>query len=614
MADNTIRMVAPDGTKWDLDPSEVEEAHANGYQLDNNTNLSPPVEESSRLESLGRGALQGATFGFADEISGAAESLFSDKTYQQARDESRANFDHAKESHPGYYLGGEVLGGVATSAAGGAALKGLTTAGRLAEAAQVARAARAKEALALLQEGRDAARVASLGKVVGQAALKGAKIGAVEGGLAGIGNSKAEALSDLAKDGLVGTATGAVGGAVVGGSGAALKKGIEAAGRHGALKAVGGLKSSIRNAIDANTEAEIAKRYNNITDTLVNTPSAAPGTPPPVTLGSNPASSLGRINEALKKTGNQVKIALGKIDDMAKKQSEAAVKDAAGNVLAVPKASKMFDWQPVLKRIETEVVNPELDIASEIPGPVQKKIKQIVDIAASGDNTYTKANKIRAEIRQVTQGSTVDDTKINELLKRVKSIVESEYHGQMSQKLGRSNMAVMAYRKVSKEYAGLEGARDLALSGTFGDLGNNELFTMGGIGMGAGALGGMGHGGASAAAAGLGAMAATAAIRKFGPNAVAVGAKALSTPAGRALGELTGDAIRAGTRTSAARSGLEQIKNNLSSFGKYAKPLEDAYASGGDRALGVRDYLLSQRDPEYRALKKRLTEGTDDES
>lgn len=72
-------------------------------------------ETPGQLESLIRGGAQGASMGFADEITGALESLGGDKTYQQARDESRANYKAAEEANPKTYLGGEFGGAAATA-------------------------------------------------------------------------------------------------------------------------------------------------------------------------------------------------------------------------------------------------------------------------------------------------------------------------------------------------------------------------------------------------------------------------------------------------------------------------------------------------------------------
>lgn len=128
-----------------------------------------PEKEISEAESAARGFAQGATLGFADEISGGVESLFTDKSYEQARDESRKNFKTAEKANPGYYLAGEVGGGLATAAIpfGG---------------------------------------TATLGKAI----ATGAKLG----GVTALGNSEADNIKDVAKDVGSGIALGAGGGAL----------------------------------------------------------------------------------------------------------------------------------------------------------------------------------------------------------------------------------------------------------------------------------------------------------------------------------------------------------------------------------------------------------------
>lgn len=93
----------------------------------------------SMLESGVRGAAQGATLGFADELTGALESaagslgLVPDKTYEQARDEARAAYQAAEQANPGTYLAGNIAGGIGSAVlAPGAAA---STAGRIAQAA-----------------------------------------------------------------------------------------------------------------------------------------------------------------------------------------------------------------------------------------------------------------------------------------------------------------------------------------------------------------------------------------------------------------------------------------------------------------------------------------------
>lgn len=96
--------------------------------------VSPDI---SKTESALRGAAQGATLGFADELAGAGETagktLLGDeqiedivKNYKKHRDESRKNFKLAEETNPKTYLAGNVGGGLATALVPGAsALTGI---------------------------------------------------------------------------------------------------------------------------------------------------------------------------------------------------------------------------------------------------------------------------------------------------------------------------------------------------------------------------------------------------------------------------------------------------------------------------------------------------------
>jgi hypothetical protein len=148
------------------------------------------VASTGTLESLGRGILQGGTLGFADEISGAIESLLSNKTYEQARDESRTNFGAAEEAHPIAYHGGEIGGGVASAFLPG---------GHLAKGASLA-----KEAL----------------------------FGAGMGGAAGLGYSEAKDAQGMMSDVKSGVVSGGLGTAALGGISNILGKTIPPATRY----------------------------------------------------------------------------------------------------------------------------------------------------------------------------------------------------------------------------------------------------------------------------------------------------------------------------------------------------------------------------------------------
>lgn len=154
------------------------------------------VATTGTLEATARGAAQGASLGYFDELQAALRAPFSDRTYDQIRDEYRADDKIAEEAHPTASTLGKVGGGVATAFIPGLGL----------------------------------AKGASLLKMAGQ--------GAVLGGLTGLGDSEADltkgevgqAALDAGKGALAG---GAIGG-TVGAVGQGMSRGLDA------LKGVGG--------------------------------------------------------------------------------------------------------------------------------------------------------------------------------------------------------------------------------------------------------------------------------------------------------------------------------------------------------------------------------------
>jgi hypothetical protein len=117
--------------------------------------ITPAEEPDSGLESAVRGAAQGATFGFAPDISAAVEStlgtlgIVDDKSFRQAKEESERAFAKAEKEHPGVFTAGEIAGAVAGLVAGGAAAKGAVAAGTsLAKSATLAKAFKVAKTLA----------------------------------------------------------------------------------------------------------------------------------------------------------------------------------------------------------------------------------------------------------------------------------------------------------------------------------------------------------------------------------------------------------------------------------------------------------------------------------
>lgn len=144
-----------------------------------------------RLESFGRGAVQGATMGWADEIGGVLKSALNpdrlSNSYQIERDKIRANNKAAQQANPGTYFAGELGGGIASSFVPGLGI----------------------------------AKTAGIAKTIGQ--------GALLGGVAGLGASESNDIKGMAIDTAGGAVVGGALGGVFGGAKKYLSRGSRAA-------------------------------------------------------------------------------------------------------------------------------------------------------------------------------------------------------------------------------------------------------------------------------------------------------------------------------------------------------------------------------------------------
>ncbi len=166
----------------------------------------PVVEtpEVSKLESFGRGGAQGLSFGFADEITGALESMISDKSYEQARDESRANYMKAEEANPMTSAAGNIAGAVAPAIAatvmtGGAAAPAvIPTLGR---AVAIGAGQGAVDALGRSEADLTKGEFGGAAKDTTRGAAVGAVAGAAAKGLSSAADNLLPALKKLATEG-----------------------------------------------------------------------------------------------------------------------------------------------------------------------------------------------------------------------------------------------------------------------------------------------------------------------------------------------------------------------------------------------------------------------------
>ena len=95
--------------------------------------LGRKAAEEKRLDSQRfRMGVQGLTLGFGEEIEAAARSLFSDRSYDEIRDDLRGDLNEFRDKRPVEAFGLELLGGlVLPGGAFGAGIRGAKTAGQL---------------------------------------------------------------------------------------------------------------------------------------------------------------------------------------------------------------------------------------------------------------------------------------------------------------------------------------------------------------------------------------------------------------------------------------------------------------------------------------------------
>lgn len=165
--------------------------------------------KNTEAESAFQGGLQGASFGFADELEGAGRAALQAYqnpqkrglnelvgSYKSFRDQARARYEQARQDNPLSYTGGEVAGSIGTAFIPGIGLlnvgKGATTAAKLATAANTGALIGAGTSTADLTEG-DAK---GLAKDVATGAATGA---AIQGVLSGAG-SVAQGIANRFKD------------------------------------------------------------------------------------------------------------------------------------------------------------------------------------------------------------------------------------------------------------------------------------------------------------------------------------------------------------------------------------------------------------------------------
>jgi hypothetical protein len=184
------------------------------------------AEGQSDVAGFARTAAQGATFGFSDELAGVGGFL-TGKGYEASRDKARENLaqyrgEHGKTAMLAEGLGGLAAGilapGLLAAKAGGAGIRGALGLKRAADVAKTARAAELAGGL-------------GKGGTLGGKALQAGRLGALEGGVYGVGAGGEERGATFGESVKSRLGSGALGAGVGGLLGAGMATGLAGVGK-----------------------------------------------------------------------------------------------------------------------------------------------------------------------------------------------------------------------------------------------------------------------------------------------------------------------------------------------------------------------------------------------
>jgi hypothetical protein len=518
---------------------------------------------TSQLESGLRGAAQGATLGFSDEIAGAAggiwddiSSMFTgeaskDGTYTKHRDESRAANKAAQQANPLTYGAGEIGGSIATA----------------------------------FVPGLNAGKLATLGgRVVGNAGL---------GALAGLGLSDADNAGDMAKD-------AALGGALSGGMAFGIEKAApligKAAGYVGgktgdaanwATKKIGKVGFGVDEKATANYMANRAD---------VN---AAPslGEIADAVLDNSDDSALREMRQKASQMSSNAWDTLGDSGGMSKAELLKAISDAQEALkvkgVVVGKAKRQaFDTlgelsndfskfddnidQNTLKSIIQDLddninwSNPEVNKSNE----ALTGIRRLTDRTLKGQNkAYEQAMEKTSDVTEATKQvekvfkNRSQPENYDKFTKQVKNLVNKD-------DMSAANQAVDKIQ----EHTGYNLRKDISDSWT------KDQFAKGNAQGSRNTL--------------FGALAGGAVGSLLGPVGTTIGS-AVGGAAGHSVDKYAGPIFK---KLLDGKVTTEEFAQHLApKLGKYAAPLQNAIQRGG-AALGSTIFLLQQNEPEFRKL------------
>lgn len=519
-------------------------------ELENENASATKSDPPGKLSSFAQGGAQGLSLGFADELEGLIRAA-GDDTYKEGRDKARTRYHEAEKANPKTYMGGQFAGAVAPVIAAefGSAGTATPVVGTRLATMMAPSTAKGMMALGAAQGLGDSEKEDVMGNLWQM--MKGAAIGKVA-------HTAGKVLSPIARTAADEVAAGAT----------SLKEGLEDTAGYAAGKATG-MTKALRKKFGPAKALQAGK-------TLMEGAEGAPGV---VSLGADTADMTARA-AALKKTaGDRIGSIMSDLDESKLhkpivgrmvEELKAPIAGIKGVKAAAPLAGQyrkgIADLQTFGKKPSFERLQQLKKIYGDLAFPGGKG-------NAEGVQGY---KDIYFAIKRELERST--DEGVQKLAAAIpKTVAPMETFGERSATERAVKSVPDIYRGAKEQYGAakmaLEGLRDKSAA----EMGNKFFGLTDTI---------LGSGGMTAAlatqnlptaAATIGIVGAKKFMEKQGPQTIAVASSKLAS----------------------------RIQTNPQVYGKYAEILVKAAQRGG-QSLSATNFILQQRDPEYRKLNEQL--------
>ena len=303
-----------------------------------------------------------------------------------------------------------------------------------------------------------------------------------------------------------------------------------------------------------------------------------------VTMGAGPEKVFRRSDDAMKATGALIEDVLRQADNAL---AQAAKKPGP------PFTGKQFDWATLAGRFDAAA--DDLGIAGDIMAPELRKWGHVAAEHARKGAGYADAHKLKRFLGEATDFTGKDRSVENTFKKRIYGMVSEHLDDEIEKKLG--PRVTDEFRDARKLYEALLFGERGGARGSARELGNRFLSPTDYLAGGVGTVGGAAYG---AATGGDVESALTGAAKGA---ALAAGHKVVRERLPSVLGV-------ASIKLSRAQWLKRIVTTQPQRLGRYSQALKDAFGSGGEQGLATTDFVLAEKDPDYREMRKAFEQET----